>query len=145
MKKNLITLVILGLLISGTTALAEGIAVVDVQKVVMNSAKVKKLETDRIKQEQDLQKFITNAKKAIDAEKNADKKKDLELKYNKELSQKLSTQRKDTMDRTLGIEKDILVVIEKEAKALGYDMVIQKSSVLYGGNDITEEIIKHVK
>ena len=147
MKKSLISALILGLLITGTTVFAEdkGIAVVDVQQVVMNCAKVKKLEADRIKQEQDLQKFVTNAKKAVDAEKDDTKKKNLQEKFNKELNQKLSAQKKEVMERTLDIEKEILTSIEKYAKTSGYTMVIQKGSVLYGGTDITDEIVKQVK
>lgn len=148
MKKSLISALILGLLITGTavfSAESKGIAVVDVQQVVMNSAKVKKLEADRIKQEQDLQKFLTNAKKAVDAEKNNAKKKALQDKYNKELNTKIDTQKKVVMERTLTIEKEILASIEKYAKEAGYDIVIQKNSVLYGGHDITAEIIKKVK
>lgn len=148
MKKSLISALILGLLISGITVFSaevKKIAVVDVQQVVINSSKVKKLEADRVKQEQDMQKFVTNAKKAIDNEKNEAKKKTLQEKYNKEIGQKLSAQKKDVLDRTAAIEKDIMFAIEKQAKAMGYDMVIQKGSVLYGGDDITGQIIKLVK
>ena len=99
MKKQFVTLLALGLLFGTTSVfaaetLSKGIAVVDVQKVVMNSAKVKKLEQDRIKQEQDLKKFLTDAKKKIDAESDETKKKALQEKYNKEVSQKLTLKEK---------------------------------------------------
>jgi len=148
MKKNLITALILSVFITGSYVFAaetKNIAVVDVQKVVMNSSKVKKLETDRIKQEQDLQNFVINAKKTVDAEKNETKKKALQEKYNKDLNAKLTQQRNQVLTQTASIEKDILAAIEKSAKSMGYDMVIQKGSVLYGGNDITDAIIKQVK
>ena len=43
------------------------------------------------------------------------------------------------------IDKNISEVIANEAKQMGYEIVITKKLVLYGGNDITEEIIKKVK
>jgi len=146
MKKLLVMVMFLGILTGGAAfSQTNGIAVVDVQKVVMNSAKVKKLEADRMKQEQDLQKFMMDAKKSMDAQKDEAKKKELQEKLNKELSQKLSTTRKDVIERTKTIENEILDSIQKEAKKMGYDIVISKTSVLYGGNDITEDIIKRVK
>ena len=148
MKKYLVLAMVLGVL-AGNTAFADteskGIAVVDIQKVVMNSAKVKQLEADRIKQDEDLQKFLLNAKKSVDTEKDETKKKTLQEKYNNELNQKLETAKKDVIKRTQSIEAEILSSIEKEAKAMGYDMVISKSTVLYGGADITDDIIKKVK
>ena len=149
MKKLLIVTMLSTLLLGGASAFAETastgkIAVVDVPQVVMNASKVKKLEADRIKQEKDLQAYILKAKKAVEAETDAEKIKALQQKYSKELAQKMEAQRKEVVNRTLAIEKDILTVINKKAKEMGYDMVIQKASVLYGGEDITEEISKAV-
>ena len=149
MKKLLIVTMLSTLLLGGASAFAETastgkIAVVDVPQVVMNASKVKKLEADRIKQEKDLQAYILKAKKAVEAETDAEKKKALQQKYSKELAQKMEAQRKEVVNRTLAIEKDILTVINKKAKEMGYDMVIQKASVLYGGDDITAEISKAV-
>lgn len=148
MKKFLSTLLLLGLLMGSASAFSaesKGIAVVDVQQVVINSSKVKKLEQDKIKQEKALQKKLIKAKKVIDAEQNDDKKKALQEKYNKEISDSLNAQRKIFAERTQSVEKDIIAAIQKRAVALGYDMVIIKGSVLYGGTDITDEIIKTVK
>ena len=149
MKKQIITAILFCLLLSGTTVFAEnnskGIAVVDVQQVVLNSAKVKKLETERVKQDKILQESIAKYKKIIDAETDENKKIELQNKFNKELGQKIAEQKKEVIVKTSAIEKEILEAIEKEAKNQGYEMVIQKGSVLYGGNDITNLIIDKVK
>ena len=73
-----ITTLLLGLLLTSGTAFAantesKGIAVVDVQEVIMNSAKVKALETERFKQEKELKNFIIKARETVDAEKNDEK------------------------------------------------------------------------
>lgn len=148
MKKFLSTLLVLGLLMGSSavfSAESKGIAVVDVQQVVMNSAKVKKLEQDRIKQEKALENQLLSAKKIIDAEQNMDKKKALQDKYNKEISATLNQQKKEIIEKTQAIEKEMMTFIQKKAVELGYDMVLVKGSVLYGGSDITNEIIKLVK
>ena len=43
------------------------------------------------------------------------------------------------------IDKSITATIEAQAKAQGYDIVLAKTSVLYGGQDITAAIAKVVK
>ena len=47
--------------------------------------------------------------------------------------------------RVLVIAKGEKADIAAQAKILGYDMVIAKGTVLYGGNDITEDVIKAQK
>lgn len=148
MKKFFSTLLVFGLLFGSSavfSAESKGVAVVDVQQVVMNSAKVKKLEQDRNKQEQTLKNQLLNAKKVIEAEQNAEKKKALQDKYNKEISATLNAQNKVVAERTQAIEKEMMAFIQKKAIELGYDIVLVKGSVLYGGTDITNEIIKMVK
>ena len=148
MKKFFSTLLVFGLLFGSSavfSAESKGVAVVDVQQVVMNSSKVKKLEQDRNKQEQTLKNQLLNAKKVIEAEQNAEKKKALQDKYNKEISATLNAQNKVVAERTQAIEKEMMAFIQKKAIELGYDIVLVKGSVLYGGTDITNEIIKMVK
>ena len=43
------------------------------------------------------------------------------------------------------IDKSITATIAQEAKAQNYNLVLSKSSVLYGGDDITASIAKNVK
>lgn len=43
------------------------------------------------------------------------------------------------------IDKSISATIQTQAKKSGYDLVLAKGIVLYGGNDITAEIQKLVK
>ena len=43
------------------------------------------------------------------------------------------------------IDASISKQIETQAKAQGYDVVLSKGVVLYGGKDITSEIVKVVK
>lgn len=121
------------------------IAVVDVQKIVASSSQVKALKADREAKIKDLNKFITDARADVAKETDANKKKSLENKYNKELNAKSAAIRKDYAKKLADIDKNISSIINQKAKAANYDIVLAKGVVLYGGTDITNEIAKEVK
>ena len=121
------------------------VAVVDVQKVVAASAQVKALKADREAKVKDLGNFVTTARAAVAKETNATKKKALEDKSNKELNTKRNNIQKDYTNKLANIDKSISALIAQKAKAAGYELVLAKGVVLYGGTDITAEIAKNVK
>ena len=121
------------------------VAVVDVQKVVASSSQVKALKDEQKKKGQELAKFIETAKTNLDKEKDAKKKKALEEKYNKEFHAKRDAIAKNYETKLLAIDKNISSVIDKNAKANGYNLVLAKGVVLSGGTDITDAISKEVK
>ncbi len=121
------------------------VAVVDVQKVVASSSQVKALKEDQKKQNQEISKFIDNAKTALDKEKDPKKKKTLEEKYTKEFQTKRENIAKNYEKKLLEIDKNISSLIDANAKANGYDLVLAKGVVLSGGTDITDAITKEVK
>ena len=121
------------------------VAVVDVQKVVANSSQVKALKDEQKKKGQELAKFIETAKNNITKEKDEKKKKALEEKYNKEFQSKREAIAKNYETKLLAIDKNISTVIDENAKANGYNLVLAKGVVLSGGTDITAEITKAVK
>ena len=121
------------------------VAVVDVQKVVANSSQVKALKDEQKKKGQELAKFIETAKNNITKETDEKKKKALEEKYNKEFQSKREAIAKNYETKLLAIDKNISNVIDENAKANGYNLVLAKGVVLSGGTDITAEITKAVK
>ena len=121
------------------------VAVVDVQKVVASSSQVKALKDEQKKKGQELAKFIETAKTNLDKEKDAKKKKALEEKYNKEFQAKREAIAKNYETKLLDIDKNISSVIDKNAQANGYNLVLAKGVVLSGGTDITDAISKEVK
>ena len=121
------------------------VAVVDVQKVVASSSQVKALKDEQKKKGQELAKFIETAKASLDKEKDAKKKKALEEKYNKEFQAKRDAIAKNYETKLLAIDKNISSVIDKNAQANGYNLVLAKGVVLSGGTDITDAISKEVK
>ena len=140
LKKTIVLFLLFGLI--SNVSFATEVAFVDVQKVVYSSSAVKALKKEQEAKAKELLVFVEKARKDVAATKDEKKKLNLEVKYNKEYLSKREKIEKDYSEKLLNIEKGITKTIEEQAKKLGYDMVIAKGTVLYGGNDITEYIIK---
>ncbi len=147
MKKILSLSIVSMFIVSGlcNAALAEGIAVVDVPAVVNASAQVQALKKDQQAKAQEIVKFVEKARKDVASITDANKKKAAEEKYNKELIAKKEKMDKDYAQKLQALDQSISEQINSKAKADGYDVVLSKGVVLYGGKDITDEIIKIIK
>ncbi|MFI3300772.1 MAG: OmpH family outer membrane protein [Candidatus Gastranaerophilales bacterium] len=121
------------------------IAVVDVTKVVNESKEVQAIKKDKEKKTQELMAFIENARKDVAFTTDEKKKEALEKKYNKQLNDKKEAMDKDYANKLNAIDKKISDTINAQAKAAGYDMVLVKGIVLYGGDEITDKVIKALK
>lgn len=139
-------LLILTLLLSGISVFAsEDIAVVDLSKIVENSSQVKVLKQEHAKKIADLDKIIVNARGEISNEKDPAKVLLLEDKYMKEFNTKREALEREYNNKLAVIEKNIKNEITKKAQSGGYDYVFAKSVVLYGGKDITAELLNSIK
>ena len=132
-------------LLSGLSVFAEDVAVVDLNKIVGNSKQGKQWKQENAKKMAELDKIIVNARGEISNEKDPAKVLLLEDKYMKEFNSKKEAIEKDYNDRLSAIEKNIKAEISKRAQKDGYDYVFAKSVVLYGGKDITDELLRSVK
>lgn len=121
------------------------IAVVDVPKVVIASAQVKALQKNNDEKIEELENWLKTIRSEIAKQSTDEAKQKLIKKYDSEYTKKLENLKKEYKEKLEEIDKNISEVIANEAKQMGYEIVITKKLVLYGGNDITEEIIKKVK
>lgn len=121
------------------------IAIVDVPQIVSASPEVQALKKEQQTKADELIKFIENARKDIASITDAKKKKTAEDKYTKELQTKKEKLDNEYATKLKALDASISKKIEDLAKAQGYDIVLSKSIVLYGGNDITNDIIKIMK
>ena len=121
------------------------VAVVDVQQVVASSAQKKALKKEQQAKMKEVVSFVEKARKEVAATTDVKKKQALEEKYNKELVTKRETLEKDYATKLQAIDKNISSTIETQAKAKNYNVVLAKGVVLYGGDDITADIVKIVK
>lgn len=148
MKKFFIVLFALSLMI--TTAAfaapaAQKIAVVDIQKVVAASSQVKALKASQEAKNKELSAFIKKAQEDVNKQTDAAKKKTLAESYEKQLATKREANLKDYTAKLKAADANITAQIGKKATELGYTMVLPKSSVVWGGDDITETILKVIK
>lgn len=145
MKKTLLTSAIILVLTSMTPAFADKIAVVDVPAVVAQSQQVQALKKEQTKKIQDLEKWLSTVRADVEKQKTEEGKDKLLKKYNAEFAKKKEAIAKDYQARLQAVDKSISETIAQQAKAKGYDIVISKGMVLYGGDDITADINKVVK
>ncbi len=151
MKKNLGLLaafiMAVGCMSFGSAAMAEGfsVAIVDVPQVVNASAQVQALKKEQQAKADEIIKFVEKARKDVASITDATKKKAAEDKYNKELLAKKEKMDQEYAEKLKALDSSISQQINDKAKADGYDLVLSKGIVLYGGKDITSEIIKVVK
>jgi len=147
MKKILGLLVAASMLLttSAVKAADVSIAVVDVPAVVNASAKVQALKKDQQTKAQEIVKFIEKARKDVASISDAKKKKTAEEKYNKELMTKKEKMDAEYAAKLKELDESISDQIIQKAKENGYNVVLSKGVVLYGGTDITNDIIKVIK
>ena len=121
------------------------IAVVDIQKVVAASSQVKTLKSSQEAKNKELAKFIKNAQADVNKQTDANKKKSLAAQYEKQLVAKREANAKEYAAKLKAADANITAAIGKKATEMGYTMVLPKSAVVYGGDDITAEVLKVIK
>ena len=146
MKRTILAIAIVLGLASINTAFAESkIAVVDVQAVVSKSAQVQALKKEQQTKIQDLEKWLKTAQTDVEKQKTQEGKEKLLKKYNTEFAKKKEAIAKDYQTRLQAIDKSITDTISATARTKGYNMVISKGVVVFGGDDITADVAKVVK
>ena len=144
--KKVLSLTLMALILGSGIAMAEQrIAVVDVQAVVSKSAQVQALKKEQQAKMQDLEKWLKTAQTDVEKQQTKEGKEKLLKKYNAEFAKKKETIAKDYTARLQAVDKSITETISTTAKAKGYNMVISKGVVVFGGDDITADVQKSVK
>ncbi len=147
MKKGIVAaLVVLVASFGMNSAMAEGkIAVIDIPAVVAKSAQVQALKKEQQDKMKELDNWLKVAQADVDKQKTQEGKEKLLKKYNTDFAKKKETLVKNYQTKLREIDKNITDTISAQAKAKGYDMVITKGAVVYGGDDITADIQKVIK
>ena len=146
MKKLLVTALLLATMGISNAAMADTkIAVVDVQAVVSKSAQVQALKKEQQTKMQELEKWLKTVRADVEKQQTQEGKEKLVKKYDAEFAKKKEAIAKNYQTKLQEIDKSITATIASQAKLKGYDMVITKGTVLYGGDDITTDIMKVVK
>lgn len=121
------------------------IGIVDVREVVTQSKQVLALQNEQTKNSKELKIMIKNAQEEIAKEKDPGKREQLVKKIENDISYIKNTNDKNYAKKLAEIDKSITKTIQDESKKAGYDLVLAKGVVLYGGTDITNIVAKAVK
>ncbi len=120
------------------------IAKVDVAKVVANSNEVKNLKKEQETKTKELQTWLETARKDVEKQPTDEKKQQTLKKYNSEYVKKQQDINKAYRAKLSAIDKNITAKIAEQAKANNFGVVLTKSSVLFGADDITDLVIKNI-
>lgn len=154
MKKSLVTLVLcsfafgLGLGVNNLAISANNapkIGCVNVSKLLASSKVLKAATEQREKDTQAMLSWYNTASADIQKQKTPAAKQALVKKYESELNKKKKTIRDTYSKKVVEVDKQLDAVITQKSKSLGYTIVLRKDSVLFGGDDITNQIIPLVK
>lgn len=121
------------------------IATVNAQMIVSRSAAIRNLQHEQQLQYEELQKWLQESDKTLKAQTNSEKRKELMAKMQAELQQKQIVMQQEYAAKTQKIEEEIIGVVEKVANKKGFKVVMDKSTVIVGGVDITEEVINKLE
>lgn len=148
MKKVILSaLLVAGLSLGMASAVMaqQKIAVIDAAAVAAKSQQVQNLKKDQQVKMLDLQKWLMTAKADVEKQQTQEGKDKLAKKYEADFAKKQEALLKDYQTKLQAIDKSISDTIAKYAQEKGYDAIFTKGVVLYGGDDITADIIKIVK
>lgn len=123
----------------------EKIGVVDIQSIVSKSSAVQSLKAEHAGQIQSLNAIVTRAQDEIAKETDPQKIVMLQDKYNNEYNRQKELIENQYKSRLSAIEETIRQDIINSAKKNNYDFVLAKNMVFYGGDDITEIVLKEVR
>ncbi len=154
MKKSLMTLVLCSFAfglgfgvnnIAFSDNVAPKIAYVNVSKLVAASKTIKAAQAVQEKQTQDMIKWFNTASADIQKQQSQAGKDALAKKYEAQLNVKKKAISDAYMKKVNEVDAQLDSAITAKAKGLGYTIVLRKDAVLFGGVDITNQILPMVK
>ncbi len=153
-NKILATLIVISAFIAGysinsiaisNTTPEYKIAVVDIATILKNSKEINALKLEQEKQMQNMQATIDKAKAEISKEQDPVKIAQLEEKYRNEINKQKLALDTSYNNKLTAIDNKIKTAVVEKARSMNYNMVLQKNTVLFGGDDITEQVATIIK
>ena len=95
--------------------------------------------------EADYKKWLTVVRADVQKQQTKEGQEKLIKKYDADFAKKQEAIKTDYAKKLQAIDVSISKTIAEQAKAKNYNMIFAKGTVLYGGDDITKDIIKVVK
>ncbi len=121
------------------------VAVVDVQSLIQKSSQVNALKADQDKKLEEMKATVDRARQDITKETDPNKIAQLEEKYRNDINNQKLALDNEYNAKLKQIDTNIKSIVVTKAKEMKYNLVLPKSIVLFGGDDITSEVAKSVK
>ena len=121
------------------------VAVVDVQALIQKSSQVNALKADQDKKLEEMKATVDKARQDITKETDPNKIAQLEEKYRNDINNQKLALDNEYNTKLKQIDTNIKSIVVTKAKEMKYNLVLPKSIVLFGGDDITDEVAKSVK
>lgn len=121
------------------------VAVVDLSAVVAQSSIVRELKQEKITAEQEILQWLQESQKAVNDETDTEKQEALLKQYREEFAAKKEVIAQHYVQKLHEAESSINKIISDKAKQEGYSLVLAKGLTVYGGDDITKDIVEAVK
>lgn len=153
-NKILATLIVISAFIAGysinsiaisNTTPEYKIAVVDIATILKNSKEINALKLEQEKQMQNMQATIDKAKAEISKEQDPAKIAQLEEKYRNEINKQKLALDTSYNNKLTAIDNKIKTAVVEKARSMNYNMVLPKNTILFGGDDITEQVATIIK
>lgn len=149
--KKLLTLALTSVMMLSTVSsvFAEGVGMVDYERVVTSFTQAVSFNDDRQIRERELEKMKAEFLKELRMAKKTQADNPVAFEQlQKELQEKLTSKRNETtnwiVSRSKDLEKEISYVIDEVAKSKGIDVVVARQMVFHGGTDITMDVISQL-
>ena len=121
------------------------IAIADINAIVTSSAEVQSLKAEQNAKTRELALWLQNAQNELKKEQDKAKQASLLQQYNAVFAQKRTEIMRQYQEKLQIVSNSISKTIADEAQKKGYDIVLTKNMVVFGGVDITADIAKIVK
>lgn len=128
-----------------SSASAMKIAVADIQAIVMRSAQVMALKEEQALKSRELGAWLQKAQNEVKTQADKAKQEALLKQYNAEFAQRRLQIIRNYQEKLKIVSANISKTIADEAQKKGFDMVLARNTVVFGGVDITADIAKIIK
>ncbi len=143
MKKIIIVFAAVGMLFcSSLNAMAKpSVGIVDMAKILTASKKAQDVTSDIKSQQEEIQKMIDDARSKIMAAETDAEKKALEKKLSEKIQQRNNDFKADYEKKVTTLQDTITSTVEKVAKQKKIEFIFRKDNIVFGGQDITDDVI----
>jgi len=121
------------------------VAYIDVNKLTASSKTIKQALAQREKQTKEMLKWYDSASLEIQKQDSKEKKDALVKKYEAQLTQKKKSIKDAYAKEINKADAQMEQVISQKAKELGYNLVFRRDALIFGGDDITSQVLPSVK